>query len=213
MPRAEREAFVDHDGGQLGVEHRGAEGVLEAADEDRLVDERIQRPAKAAPLCGQAWPACGGRAGDDQDLEIGPMGFRAREGRMQRLRRSTFAIIVRIPVAGILAKRAGKQGARDAPAQGCSRVRVIGRSMLAQRRHQLVTGIGMKLLGRRHLGERRFERCPIARAVGPGVGQLHQVAPLIGSRSRTRKEPVDAHGVTACIPRHLKLFLLETEAG
>ena len=56
MPRAEREAFVDHDGGQLGVEHRGAEGVLEAADEHRLVDERIQRPAQAAPLCGQAWP-------------------------------------------------------------------------------------------------------------------------------------------------------------
>ena len=53
VPRAEREAFVDHDGGQLGVEHRGAECVLEAADEDRLVDEGIQRPAKAAPLCGR----------------------------------------------------------------------------------------------------------------------------------------------------------------
>ncbi len=99
MPRTEREALVDHDGGQIGVEHRGAECVLEAADEHRFIDERIQRPAQAAPVRGQTGPARGWRAGHDQHLKIRPMGFRARESWMQATRRRRFAIIMHIPIA------------------------------------------------------------------------------------------------------------------
>ncbi len=51
------------------------------------------------------------------------------------------------------------------PAQRRSSMRIIGGAMLAQRRHQLEAGIGMELLGRRHLGERGLERRPLAGAV------------------------------------------------
>ena len=43
MARAKRKAFVDDDGCDIGVQHRRAEGVFEAADDDRLIDERIER--------------------------------------------------------------------------------------------------------------------------------------------------------------------------
>ena len=39
MSRAKGKAFVDDDGRDVGIDHRGAEGVFEASDEHRLVDE------------------------------------------------------------------------------------------------------------------------------------------------------------------------------
>jgi hypothetical protein len=60
----------------------------------------------------------------------------------------------------------------------------------------------MELLGWRHLRECGLEGRPIARANGPGIGQFHQATPLIGSRSRPGKEPVDAITLTFCFPRH-----------
>ena len=164
MPRPEREAFVDDDGGEVRVEDGRAERVLEAADEDRLVDERILRPAKPAPLRGESGPACGWRPGDDQDLEIGPMAIRAPKRRRQYIRRHALVILVRVPIAGVLAERSGEHGAGDATGEGCGRGRIIGRGMIAQRRQQLEAGIGVEFLGRRHLGERGLECLPGCRS-------------------------------------------------
>ena len=70
---------MDNDGRKIRVEYRCAERVLKTADEDRLIDERIQRPAKPPPLHTKSGPACRRRACDDQDLEIGAMCIRARQ--------------------------------------------------------------------------------------------------------------------------------------
>ena len=197
VPRSEREAFVDDDGGEIRVEHCRAECVLEAADEDRLVDERIQRPAQPAPLRGKSRPARGRRAGDDQDLEIRPMGIRAPKRRRQYIRRHALVILVRVPIAGVLAERSGEHGAGDATAKRCGRGRIIGRGMIAQGGQQPEAGIGMEFLGRRHLGERRLEFLPVAGAAGPGLRHFHQISPLIGARSGTCKKSIDANGMRA----------------
>ena len=41
MTRAQRKAFVDDDGCNVGIHDRRTEGVLEASDDDRLIDERV----------------------------------------------------------------------------------------------------------------------------------------------------------------------------
>ena len=45
VARAIGEALGENDRDDVGIDRRGAERVLEGADEDRLVDERIFRPA------------------------------------------------------------------------------------------------------------------------------------------------------------------------
>jgi hypothetical protein len=73
MPRPEGEAFVDHDSGQIRVKHSRAERVLKAADNNRLIDERVQWSAKATPFRSKTWPASCWRTGHDQHFEIGSM--------------------------------------------------------------------------------------------------------------------------------------------
>ncbi len=70
MTRAQRKAFVDHDGREIGIQDRGAEGVFEASDDDRLIDELIDRTPQLAPFGSERRPIVGGDAGDDQGFEI-----------------------------------------------------------------------------------------------------------------------------------------------
>ena len=56
-----------------------------AADEDRLIDERIQRAAKPAPSVAKSGPAGCRRSGDDQDLEIGSMRAFASQRRREHI--------------------------------------------------------------------------------------------------------------------------------
>ena len=182
---------MDNHGGKIRVEHRRAERVLETADEDRLIDERIQRPAKSAPLRSKSGPARSGRPRDDQDLEIRSMCIRAPEGWRQHIRRYSLAVLVRLPIAGVLAEGPREQGAGDAAGKRRSRVRVVRRGMVAQCRHQLKAGIGVEFLGRGHLGERSLELGPVARALRPSLGQFHQIPPLVAPRSGTGKKLID----------------------
>src|SRR5262245_53763883 len=107
MPRTEGKALMDYDGGKIGVEYRGAECVLEAADNDRLINECIQWSAKAAPFRSEASPPRGWRTRDDQHLEVRSMGVRRQETLMQGLRCPGISVIVRVPIASVLAKRTG----------------------------------------------------------------------------------------------------------
>ncbi len=70
VPRAISETFVDHDGGEIGVQHRSADGVLGATDDDRLVDELVLGAAQPAPLRCDRRPSFDRRPRDDEDLEI-----------------------------------------------------------------------------------------------------------------------------------------------
>ena len=199
MARAERKAFVNHDRGKIGIENGRAERVLEAADEDRLVDEGVQRPAQAAPFRRQGRPACGRRAGDNQDLEVRSMRFRLPQRRRQGVRRHGFVILVLVPHARILAEGPGQHGAGDPAGQGRRGLRVVGRGVIAQRGHQLRAGIGVKLFGRGHLGERRVELGAAAGIVGPRFGQFHQIRPLIATCAGAGEELVDARKRTGSL--------------
>ena len=56
---------MDNHGRKIWIEQRRTERILKTADEDRLIDECIQRPAKSAPLRGKGAPGeRGGPAGD-----------------------------------------------------------------------------------------------------------------------------------------------------
>ncbi len=113
MTRAQRKAFVDDDGRDIGIEHRGAEGVFEAADDDRLIDERIDRTPQLAPFGRERRPVGGREAGDDQGFEIGTARRLLAECRRHQVGSIAIAVILHTPVAGVLAERPRRQGLRD----------------------------------------------------------------------------------------------------
>ncbi len=104
MARAKRKAFVDHDGGKIGVQDGRAERVLETADDDRFIDERVDRTPQLAPFRAEPRPIVGGNAGDDQDFEIRTVRPFPPERRRQQIGNIPSAIIVQIPLAGMLAE-------------------------------------------------------------------------------------------------------------
>ena len=59
MARAKGKAFVDDDGRDVGIQHDRAEGVFQASDDDRLIDERIDRTAQLAPFGRKRRPVAG----------------------------------------------------------------------------------------------------------------------------------------------------------
>ena len=182
MPRAERKAFVDDDGGEIRVEHGRAERVLEAADEDRLIDERVQRPAQAPPFGGKSGPARRGRAGDDQDFEIGPMSLGAPKRRRQHVRRNALSSSSAVPIARVLAVTSG-----SARCAGCGgrapRSRAVSSWPCRAAPRAAGTRIGVEFLRDGELGERGIEFRAVA-----GFGDLHQAAPLVAARPGPGKE-------------------------
>ena len=105
MSRLPPKTLVDDDGSEIRIEHGGAEGVLEASDEYRFVDEGIERTAQSAPFSAEIRPVCRWHASDDQELEIGAMRFRLAERRGQQVGRSMLAILMNIPITRMLAER------------------------------------------------------------------------------------------------------------
>src|SRR5262245_64090588 len=90
---------------ELRVQDGGAECILEASDEYRFVDERIERPAKPSPLGAQRVPSTGRCSGDDEHFEIGSVAVFAPERRRQHIRYGLFRIDLRFQLAGILSER------------------------------------------------------------------------------------------------------------
>ena len=198
---------MDHDCSEISIEHGRTEGVFEATDEHRFIDEGIQRSAQSPPVRCEIGPARGWRTGHDQHLKVWPMCFRAGERGMQATRHHRFAVIMHVPIASVLPKRAGKNGPSDASGQCRHTAHIVCGAMFPQRRHQLETGISMELLGRYHLVECDVERRPLAGPARPSVDQFHQMTPLVGPRSRPREEPVDAPTLTFRFPRHRQSLL------
>src|SRR5262245_11256430 len=95
---------MDDYGRQRRIHERRANGVLETADEHRLVDKWIERPAKAPPFLSESGPARGRRTRDYQNFEIGAICIRASKSRRQHIRAHPISVLVRVPVAGILAE-------------------------------------------------------------------------------------------------------------
>jgi hypothetical protein len=61
----------------------------------------------------------------------------------------------------------------------------------------------MVIFGRPHLGKRGLEPVPVAQTVGPRFGQFHQISPLVGPRTRTRKKLVDMKWTAINVLNHL----------
>ena len=154
---------MDDDGGKIGIEHGRAERVLEAADEDRLIDECVQRPAKPAPFGRKRRPARGRRAGDDQDFEIGSMRVRLPKRRRQDVRRHAVVILVLVPFARILTEGPREQRAGDAAGSAAVACASFAAAWSRSAVINCEPGIGVKFLGRGHLGKRRLELGAAAR--------------------------------------------------
>jgi hypothetical protein len=82
---------------EAGVEDDGEHRVLEAADDDRLVDELVldaPEPAERLPDLRPRGPL-GGR--DEQDLEVRPPALTTADRRRQDIGQMGLALLVRLP--------------------------------------------------------------------------------------------------------------------
>src|ERR1700692_3677290 len=128
MARAKRKALVDHDGSEVGVKECRAEGVFKTADDDRLIDERIDRTPKLAPFRAERRPIVGGDAGDEQGFKIRAVRLFPPERRRQQFGNTSVALIMQTPVAGMLTKGPGLQGLCNPGRKRKRGSRVSGRS-------------------------------------------------------------------------------------
>ena len=160
-----------------------------------------RRRRHSAARAGQR---AGGRTGDDQDLEVWPMRIRTRQSDG-----GNTAFVAPSPSSCASQSLAFWRNERVRRARVMRRARVavacasFAAACVAQRRHQLEAGIGMEFLGRHHFGERGVQLPSTGRVPHPAFGQLHQMAPLIGSCSRTRKESINSILLLGCFQRHL----------
>ena len=65
------------------------------------------------------------------------------------------------------------------------------RGMIAQCGHQLKAGVSVEFFGCRHFGEGTLETGAVTRTVGPALGQLDQISPLVAAGSWTGEELID----------------------
>ncbi len=208
MPRLEREALVDDDRGQTRIEHGRAERVLEAADQTgSYTNASCGRRRRRHSVASAAQRFCR-RAGDDQDLEVGPPRrcLTAERGR-QHVRRHRFVVLIPVPIPGVLTEGPVEQVARDAPGQlrGCGRV--VRRHMLPQRTQEPQPRIGVEFLRCRHLGERCRDLGAVGlRAASPAFGQFRQIAPLVGPCSSSGEKSIDPDRATIGCLGHLALL-------
>ena len=104
MARMEGKSLVDHHGGKIGVQHRRAQRIFGAADDDRLVDERVVRATHPTPLHADRGPSLDRGAGDDQYLEVRRCAVLPAHGRRQDVGHAARDLAVRIPIRCMLSK-------------------------------------------------------------------------------------------------------------
>ena len=205
MPRLLRKTLVDDDSREIRIEHVSAEGVLEASDKHRFVDEGVERAAQPAPFSAEILPVRRRYTCDNQELEIRAMRFRSAERRRQQVGRSMLAIVMNIPIARMLAERFGHQRLQNPRCECRSRRSSAGGRSFLQGCHQAKAGISVKFLRHFELSEQVIEFVAIARAVGPGLRGIHQKAPMVGSRTGSREELVDPLILALFFLRHRSL--------
>ena len=99
---AQGEPFVERDGRQIGVHDRGCNGVLGAADDQRLVDELILRPPQPTDFVDHVLPARGLVRGNEKHLEIGPECCAAAKGGREPIGRNVGDFVAALPFGGIV---------------------------------------------------------------------------------------------------------------
>jgi len=90
------------------------------------------------------------------------------------------AVIVDVPVSGVLAEGSGLEGLRDPGGKRERRSGVSATARLPQRRHQMQAGIAVKLFRHRQIGQRGIVVRTIP-ASSPHLGAFHQIAPVVRS--------------------------------
>jgi hypothetical protein len=191
MSRFLCKAFIDDDGGYVGIDHGGAEGVFEASDEHRLINEGVQRTAQPAPFGAQVWPIRRRHTGNDQHLEVWTMRFRSPQRRRKQIGQGALAVVVNIPIVRMLAERSRLQGLHNAGRKRCSGRRVARGRGLLQGGHQARTGVTVKFFRDLDLGEQGVKLVAIPGAAGPGIRGVQQEAPVIGSRAGSGEKLID----------------------
>ena len=183
VTRTVGEAFGEDDRNDFRIHCCRAEGILEGANEDRLVDESILRPAQPADFVRKCGPTCSRLAVDEKDFEIRP----ARAGFTRRWRHdighlARRHLIVYVPLRLSLAIDTGQQPIGDAPCEFRGATCVVGSDALVQRSQQASARVGVVFFCRRNGGERRLQRGPLAALGCPGFGQRRDLAPVVSPR-------------------------------
>ena len=191
MARAQRKAFVDYDGCEVGVQHGGAKCVFQASDNDRFVDKGIDRTPQLAPFVGERGPITGRETGDDQGFEIGTARGLLPEHLRHQIGRLAIAVIIHTPVAGMLAEGPRRQGLRQPCRQGKRSCRIASRGRFPQGSHQLQARIAVELLGHGEIGQRRVVFCAVS-TVGPRLCGIHEFAPVVCPSPGAGKKLIDA---------------------
>ena len=142
LSRSQGKSLVDDDSSNVGVEDRRAKGVLEAADEDWLVDEGIQCAAKFAPFGAKRRPVRRRHARDDQCLEIGSVMLPRGHRRWHELGNAVADILAGVPVVRIVPKRPCHHGAYNAMDEVRRGSGIVRRRMVSQRGQHLSARIG-----------------------------------------------------------------------
>ena len=94
----------------IGLRERGAEGIFEAADNDGLIDERIDRASQPAPFHAERRPMNRREAGDNEGFEIGTVGCFPPKVGGRRSGMSPSPSSCRIPVTSMLTEGLCRQG-------------------------------------------------------------------------------------------------------
>ena len=194
--RGHGDSVKDHHRLDLAVHDSGDQGILDAADEHRLVDHRVLDASQLPELPGDFRPICGRHRADEQGLEVWPVGGTTAERGRQPFWCGVIRIVRCFPFTAVVAIAARQQGAADPPHQPCDTKRVVAADTFGKRLHQPRPGIGEKIFESIQLHEGRFHcsaaaaRLAALRLSRPGLRLGIQLAPAVQPRRRGRKEVI-----------------------
>ena len=206
------EAVADHHRLEVRVEHDGEDCVLEAADDDGLVDELVLGPAQPPEGLADARPHRPLRRGDEQDLEVWPPTLAASHRWREDVGHTRIPLLVSFPGLLVVPVAAGEERAADPLHQAREAGPVASLRALLDLRHQTRSGIATERLERCDLRQQRLRIHPGTTrrpwtACREGLGHAVERAPAVDPRLRGREEFVQAEGPISRRRRHLPFLL------
>ena len=191
----EREAVVDHDGLDAVVQHGRDGGVLEAADDDHVVSERVLPAPQSHQLAAGVVPVLRIIGGDDQDVEARFRKAAAVGVRRKGVPRPGLRFLQRIPGGGIVPVRIGEERAADLarePREGAGVMRI---KAFLQQTHEVRTRVRPVVLERRELFEHPEDHLvrpgPTVIRRGPGGRRRVELAPSVAACVASGEERID----------------------
>ena len=189
---AQGEAFIERDGREIGVHDCGCDGVLGAADDQRLVDELILRPPQPTDFVDHVLPARGLVRGNEKDLEIGPECCAAAKGGREPIGRNIGDFVAALPFGGIVLVIPRDDGGRNPLGQEIEALGVSFAQLRAQSPKKARARVSEECFERLEIRENLLDPVDSPRlAALQGPRGRKNLDPLVGPQRRSREEVVD----------------------